>query len=121
MELDDPSVVLPASAAQPPAMVVHELATNALKHGALSTPSGTLLIAWRLEGGSEGTLRLVWTEQGGPRVSGPPSRRGFGSRVLVGTVRDQLRGTVIARWHTAGLVCELPVPLDRSPSRESMG
>ncbi|WP_241667254.1 PAS domain-containing protein [Muricoccus nepalensis] len=113
VEMDGPTVVLPASAAQPLAMVVHELATNALKYGALSSPNGSVSITWRLEGGPQGILRLLWTERGGPMISVRPQRRGFGSRVLEGTVRDQLGGAVSVNWHEAGLSCELAVPLVR--------
>lgn len=118
VEMDGPKIVLPAGAAQPLAMVVHELATNALKYGALSRPGGTLLTSWSLEGGSQDTLRLTWTERGGPLISAPPTRRGFGSRVLEGTVRDQLGGVVSIDWHEVGLTCDVTVPLVRKPSSD---
>ncbi|TCZ61094.1 PAS domain-containing sensor histidine kinase [Roseicella aquatilis] len=111
--LDGPRVVVPAHAAQPIAMAVHELATNAVKYGALSVPSGRVTALWRLEGGPARTLYLRWTETGGPPVASPPSRHGFGSRVLEGTVRRQLGGTVSRVWEQAGLVCTIEVPLDR--------
>jgi PAS domain S-box-containing protein len=115
-ELDGPPVVLPAGTAQPLAMAVHELATNAAKHGALSVPEGRVSVSWRLEGGATGMLRLRWAEAGGPPVAGPPARRGFGSRVLDGTVRGQLGGAVTLSWEAAGLVCGIEVPLGRGPS-----
>lgn len=112
--LAGPMVALPPGAAQPLAMAVHELATNALKHGALSTPTGRVEISWSLEGGPEGRLRLRWAEAGGPFIAGPPERRGFGSRVLQGTVQGQLGGAVSLAWEAAGLVCDIEAPLART-------
>ncbi len=114
--LTGPRVSLPTGAAQPLAMAVHELATNATKHGVLSAPEGHLAITWSLEGRPPGTLRLRWAETGGPSVAGPPARRGFGSRVLDGTVRGQLGGEVSLAWPATGLVCDIAVPLARMAS-----
>jgi two-component sensor histidine kinase len=58
-------------------------------------------------------LRLRWEEAGGPPIAGPPERRGFGSRVIETTVRDQLRGEVSFTWAPGGLVCEIDIPLHR--------
>jgi PAS domain S-box-containing protein len=117
VELDGPPVVLPPGAAQPLAMAAHELATNAAKHGALSVPGGRVSVSWRVGGGpGTGVLRLRWAEAGGPPLPGPPARRGFGSRVLDGTVRGQLGGAVSLTWARTGLVCEIEVPLRRDPS-----
>jgi two-component sensor histidine kinase len=63
--------------------------------------------------GQDGQLRLRWAEGGGPPVTGPPGRRGFGSRVLEGTVAHQLGGSVRLDWRPGGLVCEMEVPLRR--------
>jgi PAS domain S-box-containing protein len=108
VELDGPRVLLPPGVTQPLAMAVHELATNAVKHGALSVPEGRVSVTWRME---EGKLRLRWVERGGPPLDGPPERRGFGSRVLEGTVRGQLGGAVRTLWGRDGLVCEVDVAL----------
>lgn len=113
VELKGPPVALPAGAAQPLAMAAHELATNAVKHGALSVPGGRVSISWRLEGGPAGMLRLRWAETGGPPLARPPSRRGFGSRVLEATLRGQLGGTVSLAWGAEGLACDIGVPLAR--------
>ncbi len=112
--LEGPSVALPARAAQPLAMAIHELATNAVKYGALSVPSGCVALRWWVEVRAEPVLTLRWTETGGPRVERPPARRGFGSRVLEGTVRGQLSGVVALAWEAGGLVCTLEVPLRRA-------
>jgi len=112
VHLEGPQVVLTASMAQPLSMAVHELATNAVKHGALSAALGGICVSWQLEGAGKRTLRLRWAEHGGPPVAGPPSQRGFGSRVLDATIRRQMGGTVSLCWEAAGLTCEITVPLD---------
>lgn len=111
--LRGPPVVLPPGVAQPVAMAAHELATNAAKHGALSAPGGQVAVGWDVAAGEPGLLRLRWTEMGGPPVEGVPARRGFGARVLEGTVSQQLGGTVRLDWRRSGLVCEIEVPLRR--------
>ncbi|ACJ01257.1 PAS domain-containing protein [Rhodospirillum centenum] len=104
--LSGPRVVLVPDAVQPTAMVLHELATNAAKHGALSLSGGHVSLVWirRPEGG----LWLDWREEGGPPVPGPPSRRGFGSEVLRATAA-QLGGPVEFHWDPAGLRCRLGI------------
>jgi two-component sensor histidine kinase len=108
--LRGPPLVLAASAIQPLAMAVHELATNATKYGALSVAGGVLLVTWRVEGGA---LRLDWVERGGPPVA-PPARRGFGSRVVDATVRSQLGGRTEWQWRAEGLVLEVALPVGRA-------
>ncbi|MGG5886009.1 sensor histidine kinase [Falsiroseomonas sp. HC035] len=106
--LEGPPVALPAEAAQPLNMLVHELATNAAQHGALSTPGGRVQVGWQV---NAGRLRLRWTETGGPEIPAPPTRRGFGTRVLEGTVRGQLGGRLLLDWRRQGLDCTLDLPL----------
>jgi PAS domain S-box-containing protein len=110
--LEGPDVVLPTRITQALAMTVHELATNAVKHGALSGLEGSLAITWELtyRGGEAPLLSLCWAETGGPVVA-RPRRRGFGSRVLEATIGGQLRGTIAMEWGTDGLVCRLDIPL----------
>lgn len=109
--LSGPTVGLPSETVQPLAMAAHELATNALKHGALSVPGGRVSVSWHISPTADHPLELHWTETGGPQVQGPPVRQGFGTRVLDGTVRGQLGGTVSLNWNAEGLVCRLTVPL----------
>jgi two-component sensor histidine kinase len=109
--LDGPRLRLPADAVQPLGMVVHELATNAAKYGALSVPQGRLRVAWRRA--PDGTLHLHWEERGGPALRGAPGRRGFGSRLIASTVQGQLGGKVDFAWHEAGLVCGIALPAER--------
>ncbi|MBY0336667.1 MAG: PAS domain S-box protein [Acetobacteraceae bacterium] len=101
---------LAPAAAQALALVVHELATNAAKHGALSARDGRVRIAWDHGHGSEARFRLRWAEIGGPPVV-EPTRRGFGSVVLRSSVERQLRGQVRLEWRPAGLLCDLEMPL----------
>lgn len=102
-----PAFRLKPSAAQALALVVHELATNAAKYGALSAPAGRIEVAWHAQRGS---LALTWRETGGPTVT-PPVRRGFGSTVLRNSVERQLRGRVVLDWRREGLVCEIELPI----------
>jgi hypothetical protein len=59
-------------------------------------------------------LRLLWAEAGGPPVAAPPTRRGFGSRLLEATLKDQLGGTLTRDWRPGGLVCTIELPLARA-------
>jgi two-component sensor histidine kinase len=115
VSLHGPPVALAATAVQPLAMVLHELATNAAKHGALSARGGLVEVRWTVgrRKGEDGLLRLRWAEVGGPPVAGPPARRGFGTRVVEATVRGQLGGTVERHWESGGLAVEIAVPVER--------
>ena len=119
--LEGPAVALPAGLAQPLAIVVHELATNAVKYGALSLPAGRVSVSWRLaaEAGSAPLLRLRWVEAGGPQVAGPPAHRGFGSRMLDATVRRQLGGRMSESWEALGFGCEIELRLRPPPEPEA--
>lgn len=106
-EFDGPPVALAPAAAQSFAMAIHELTTNAVKYGALSCPAGRLSVAWRE---TEEGLLLTWTESGGPPGSGPPSRRGFGTRVVTAGIERQLCGRVTFDWRPEGLLVSILVP-----------
>lgn len=108
VSLAGPTVALPPATAQPLTMIVHELATNAMKHGPLSVEGGRLDVRWSV---TAGRLRLSWSELGGPPVPGAPHRAGFGTRVLDGTVLRQLGGVLQMDWRPEGLDCVLEVPL----------
>jgi PAS domain S-box-containing protein len=111
-ELGGPVVQVAASAAQSLSLAVHELATNAVKYGALSVPAGRVRVRWSLDPKAE-QLRLAWREIDGPPLQAPPERRGFGSRVIAATIRDQLGGLLDAAWHPGGLEVEMRLPLAR--------
>ncbi len=97
--------VLEPTAAQAVAVVLHELATNASKYGALSDAKGQIRLTWSRS--EDEQLALRWTELGGPRVN-EPERKGFGSRLIEGTI-SQLGGKARFDWRSEGLVCEIAV------------
>jgi two-component sensor histidine kinase len=94
------------AAAQSMAMIVHELATNAAKHGALSTPSGKVMIQWRRA--KDDRIVFKWTERGGPPTE-PPTRQGVGSTVIA-RAADHLQADVDTTWTEEGLAFELSLP-----------
>jgi PAS domain S-box-containing protein len=96
------------------AMVFHELATNAAKYGSLSRPgTGTVAITWEVEPGAQADrLRLRWQEAGGPPVAAP-SRRGFGSRLIMSGLAQALNGEVQLDYDAAGLTCMIALPVPR--------
>lgn len=89
------------------ALVVHELATNAIKHGALSGHGGTVTIDCRRVGGN---MRIAWTERGGPCIVSPPHDEGFGSKLIERTVQGQLSGTISHHWDAEGLRVVIGLP-----------
>jgi PAS domain S-box-containing protein len=89
-------------------LVIHELAANAAKYGALSVPAGRIDIRWLI--GPERKLRLTWQESGGPRVA-PPTRRGFGSQLIEFNIAHEFGGEARLDYEPAGLVCVLTIPL----------
>lgn len=91
-------------------MAIHELATNAAKYGALSAPGGRLEVEWRIEADPDPTLRLTWTERGGPPVS-IPTRRGFGVRLLEKGLAGELSGDVALTYDSLGLICRMGLPM----------
>jgi PAS domain S-box-containing protein len=101
-----PTVILKPDVAQAMAVVLHELATNAAKYGALSVPEGQVRIEWSC---AEGQLMVLWTEAGGPQVK-PPTRRGFGTSAMESMIRDGAKGQVRLNWHAEGLACEITLP-----------
>ena len=101
--IEGPQVLLEPNAAQAIAVTLHELATNAAKYGALSTPEGRIELQW--SHATDGELSIRWTEMGGPTVE-MPTIRGFGSRVTQRMI-GQLKGEINFDWRTEGLVCEI--------------
>lgn len=111
LEIDGPDVVMPASATVSLVMVLHELATNAIKYGALSGLAGKVTVRWKLLDG--GMVAIEWIERGGPVVE-QPRRKGFGSRLLTEAVPRQLGGQVQVDYDKEGLRCLMTVPQDRA-------
>lgn len=111
IEVAGPDVVLPPGAVVALVLVLHELATNALKHGALSADAGSIALAWQVAAHGEGKrMELTWRERGGPPV-GPPTRTGFGSRLIATSIRQQLGGELAIDHSPQGLVCHMAFPL----------
>jgi PAS domain S-box-containing protein len=119
--LDGPLVALAPGAAQPLAMALHELATNAAKHGALSAPGGRIAMRWQAM--ENGGLSLRWSETRPEPLSGPPTRRGFGYSVIRNTVERQLGGRCAFEWREEGLAfrIELPASQLRWPAGSGAG
>jgi two-component sensor histidine kinase len=95
------------------AMVVHELATNSVKHGALSSPAGTLDLSGRSE---DGLVIVTWAEAGGPLVPDEPAMTGFGSQMIQRSISSRLGGSLTYDWQSTGLVATLTMRADRMGS-----
>src|SRR3954469_5573130 len=110
--LSGPSLELSADLAVPTGMAIHELAANAVTHGALSVPSGRVEVVWDVLRDAEGQRRLCleWTERDGPPVE-PPSRRGFGSTLLERVLPAQCSAEVALEFDPVGLHFRMTAPL----------
>lgn len=107
--IDGPDASFPASKALLVAMALHELGTNAVKYGALSNTAGTVDVSWELiTEGAHQFLILTWVEAGGPPVT-PPTRHGFGSRMVERALRSQ-RGNAEIEFRPEGVRCVLRLP-----------
>lgn len=92
------------------AMVIHELATNSVKYGALSRDSGFLDVSSKYDGSD---ICVIWAETGGPEIAETPQLKGFGSQLAERTVRGQLGGVLTHDWQKSGLVVTVRVPQER--------
>jgi two-component system, chemotaxis family, CheB/CheR fusion protein len=111
VEADGPNLTLSARAAQSFALIVHELATNAAKYGALSGSSGRVRIHWSVDtADGAGRLKFRWQERGGPPVT-PSSERGFGSMLLEQMAAQEFQAPPRINFAPTGLIYELDVPL----------
>jgi PAS domain S-box-containing protein len=109
LTIDGPPVWLAPGGALTMALIFHELATNALKYGALSNSRGKVILAWTYDAASR-DLALTWTETGGPPVTAP-TRRGFGSRLIERSLRGELKGAATMDYRPEGLVCTMRATL----------
>ena len=107
-----PAVRLAAAQVLPLGLILHELATNALKHGALSAPGGAVRVAWDAPARADGAalLLLDWREEGGPPMA-PPARRGFGTRLIEFSAGTDLGGGAELRFEPGGLHARISMPL----------
>ncbi len=109
-----PPVRLGLKAAETVALALHELATNAVKFGALSVPEGRITVAWRQETDREDPcVRLEWIEEGVPSCTQQPLRRGFGLDLIERTVPYELRGASRISFEPGGVHCVIDIPLTR--------
>jgi two-component sensor histidine kinase len=91
-------------------LVIHELATNSMKYGALSSPTGTLDLTSAAEADH---VILTWLERGGPEVETPDAVEGFGSKLVRRSVAGQLGGSIAYEWSTGGVIITLTMSRDR--------
>lgn len=121
--ISGPPLVLKSRQALALSLAVHELATNALKYGALSVTSGRVSIEWSSEDqAGDQNFVFVWKEFGGPSVSEPASK-GFGSRLISRTLEDDFGGSVTVSYGSSGLTCRLTAPvrnLETSPQEQKL-
>ncbi|MFZ5720815.1 MAG: sensor histidine kinase [Pseudomonadota bacterium] len=118
--LNGPDVRLPPKTAIAVALALHELATNAVKYGALSVPEGSVDFSWTLaERDGAHVLTAVWREMGGPPVS-PPTRAGFGTRLIERGLAADLNGDVSMTYPPDGVVCTIRARVDPDATIEPM-
>lgn len=122
VKLSGPPVEVPSDVAVPLGMAFHELTTNAAKYGALSNAEGRVSVSWTLEAAEPGApktrVRLRWTEEGGPPVT-PPSRRGFGTRLLERVLTAQVKADVDIDFDPRGLRVSVCFVLPEGKGRET--
>ena len=107
-----PALIVKSRQALALSLAIHELATNALKYGALSAAGGHVSITWTCEGQeTPPNFVFIWQELGGPPVS-DPAGVGFGSRLISRVLQDDFGGTVEVTYQATGLICRLTAPLE---------
>ena len=113
MEVGGPVVRLTPKQALALSIALHELATNAAKYGALSNESGRVTLKWDVssESGAD-VLQLIWRESGGPPVS-PPTRAGFGSRLIERNLAFELNGEARIEYRPEGVAAFISTPVER--------
>ncbi|WP_455273692.1 sensor histidine kinase [Rhizobium herbae] len=109
-EISGPDIDVSPKAVVALTLILHELATNAAKYGALGAGSGKVAVSWDVSA-PDAQLTLSWKESGGPQVT-PPTRRGFGSRLIEALSAGQLRGHVDLNYDVCGVHCMIDAPLD---------
>ncbi|GJD45999.1 hypothetical protein AFCDBAGC_3879 [Methylobacterium cerastii] len=112
--LSGPDLAVGPKAALSLALMAHELATNAVKYGALSVPDGSVVLRWEVEGrdraDGSAVIHLLWREQGGPSVL-EPTRKGFGTRLIERGLVGAIGGTVRLAYPKSGVTCTVTAPL----------
>jgi PAS domain S-box-containing protein len=112
VEIAGPDLMITPAAAEPIAMAIHEMATNAIKYGALSSPHGRVAVTWSVDssGEDEAIFSIAWQESSGPAVA-QPEREGFGGRIIRDVPRAKLRGAVEVDYAKEGFRWKLSCPL----------
>jgi two-component sensor histidine kinase len=110
IHMEGPDVRLSPRMALAIAMALQELATNAVKYGALSNEAGEVRIAWSVNDAPEKRLHLTWSETNGPAVE-IPQRRGFGTRLIERSLAQDLHGKATIDFAPAGVVCTVDAPI----------
>ena len=114
-----PHVTLPVAATQVLAMVLHELATNAAKYGALSTPHGRVEVNWnRGPGENAPNLSIAWREVGGPAVAASPDCR-YGVSIIRDLIPHEFGGSVDLAFASSGVCCNIEIPLEPARDRHT--
>lgn len=122
IKLSGPPVLLPPQVALNLALIIHELATNALQHGAFANETGRVEVAWTVSttpAADDVHVKIVWTESGGLPVTAP-RHRGFGTVILERGLKLGLGGMYDLEWKTSGLIARLDVPLPTSAFRKDL-
>jgi PAS domain S-box-containing protein len=120
--VDGPSVALPAASAQAVALALHELATNAMKYGALAQSAGRLVITWDLESdGLKHRVALEWRESGVKLDSQRPKRKGYGSELIERALPYQLRAKTKLDFRPDGVCCTIAVPVQVNGAERTHG
>jgi two-component sensor histidine kinase len=112
VRLSGPAVRLQPKPAETFALAIHELATNAVKYGALSQPAGHVEIAWRIEPASPTELVFEWREMDGPEVN-TPQRQGFGTEMLERTLAFEFQARTSLVYNRTGVQCTIRIPVTR--------
>jgi PAS domain S-box-containing protein len=108
--LEGPDLKIGGRLALDLALLIHELATNAVKYGALSSPEGDIRVGWHITAGDVPALEIVWQENGGPIVT-EPKKSGFGSRLISGILSSH-GGTTRLTYDPDGIICKVSVALE---------
>lgn len=114
MTIGGPDVVLGPTVTQAVAMALHELVTNAVKYGALSSPNGHVSVKWNRQpaDGASTRVKIEWRENGGPPVV-TPAKSGYGTSLIREMIPHELGGAVDLAFVTEGVCCEIDVPLEQ--------
>jgi two-component system CheB/CheR fusion protein len=118
VRIDGPSVMLKPRAAMSLSLAIHELATNAVKYGALSVDTGHVEITWTIAGSDPARLRLVWVEKGGPEIT-QFVKRGFGMELIERSIPFELKGEVTLEIVDGAVRCTIVIP--ENPEHSTFG